>query len=175
MLRYLLPAVVFVVLVAFLAVGLSLDPSRVPSPLIGKPAPEFALPLLQDASNTFSNDDLKGEVSLVNVWATWCVACYEEHPVLVALAQSGQVPIYGLNFKDRRAAAMEWLREYGDPYAATAFDKDGRVAIDWGVYGAPETFVVDAQGIVRYKHIGPLTVEDVQQTILPLVNRLREG
>jgi cytochrome c biogenesis protein CcmG/thiol:disulfide interchange protein DsbE len=173
MIRYLLPAALFVVLVGFLAIGLNRDPSRVPSPLIDKPAPEFALPQLKDAGQTFSSRDLKGEVSLVNVWATWCGGCYQEHPVLVELAESRFVPIYGLNYKDERVKAKAWLRKYGDPYRAIAFDEDGRVAIDWGVYGAPETFVVDARGIVRYKHIGPLTTKDLQNTILPLVERLR--
>jgi cytochrome c biogenesis protein CcmG/thiol:disulfide interchange protein DsbE len=175
MFRYLLPASLFAVLLVFLAAGLYLDPSRVPSPLIDKPAPEFTLPLLKDPARTFSAQDLTGEVSLVNVWATWCGGCYEEHPVLVALARSKIVPIYGLNYKDQRAAANEWLKQYGDPYAAVAFDKDGQVAIDWGVYGAPETFVVDEQGIIRYKHIGPLTADDLQNTILPLLDRLRRG
>ncbi|MGH8503870.1 MAG: DsbE family thiol:disulfide interchange protein [Gammaproteobacteria bacterium] len=175
MIRYLLPAALFGVLVVFLSVGLNRDPSTVPSPLIGKPAPAFTLPQLKDPERTFTNHDLTGDVSLVNVWATWCAACYDEHPVLVELARSGQVPIYGLNLKDQRAAARRWLRELGDPYAAIAFDADGRVAIDWGVYGAPETFVVDKQGIIRYKHIGPLTADVLTQTILPLVRRLREG
>jgi cytochrome c biogenesis protein CcmG/thiol:disulfide interchange protein DsbE len=144
MTRYLLPAGVFIVLLGFLAIGLKLDPSRVPSPLIDKAAPRFALPLLQDQSKTLSERDLQGKVSLVNVWASWCAGCYEEHPVLVALAQSERVPIYGLNYKDTRLAANEWLKEYGNPSTAIGFDEDGRAAIDWGVYGAPETFVVDA-------------------------------
>ncbi len=173
MIRYLFPAALFMVLVGFLAVGLNRDPSRVPSPLIDKPAPKFALPLLRNAEQTFSNRDLEGEVSLVNVWATWCGGCFQEHPVLVELAATRYVPIYGLNYKDERVKAKAWLRRYGDPYQAVAFDEDGRVAIDWGVYGAPETFVVDARGIVRYKHIGPLTAKDLQSTILPLVERLR--
>ncbi|MGI8738423.1 MAG: DsbE family thiol:disulfide interchange protein [Gammaproteobacteria bacterium] len=175
MIRYLLPAALFVVLVVFLGVGLNRDPSMVPSPLIDKPAPAFTLPLLKKPEQSFSNHDLTGDVSLVNVWATWCVACYDEHPVLVELARTGQVPIYGLNLKDQRPAARRWLRELGNPYSAIAFDKDGRVAIDWGVYGAPETFVVDSQGIIRYKHIGPLTGDVLTDTILPLVRRLREG
>jgi cytochrome c biogenesis protein CcmG/thiol:disulfide interchange protein DsbE len=175
MIRYLVPASLFVVLVGFLAVGLYLDPSRVPSPLIGKPAPAFTLPLLRNSARILSNQDLTGEVSLVNVWASWCGGCYQEHPVLIALAQSGQVPIYGLNYKDQRAKATEWLEQYGDPYAAVAFDGKGRVAIDWGVYGAPETFVIDKRGIIRYKHIGPLTAQVLRDTILPLVKRLQEG
>jgi cytochrome c biogenesis protein CcmG, thiol:disulfide interchange protein DsbE len=173
--RYLWLPIVFVVLVVFLAIGLNRDPSRVPSPLIDKPAPEFTLPRLEEPARMLSTRDLKGEVSLLNVWATWCGGCYQEHPVLVELARSGQVPIYGLNYKDQRTKAKGWLQEYGNPYEAIAFDEDGRVAIDWGVYGAPETFVLDANGIVRYKHIGPLTPKDVQQTIIPLVRRLREG
>jgi cytochrome c biogenesis protein CcmG/thiol:disulfide interchange protein DsbE len=175
MLRYLLPAAAFVVLVVFLGIGLKLDPSLVPSPLIDKPAPAFTLPQLKDPGLSFSHRDLQGEVSLVNVWATWCGACYQEHPVLVDLAGSKQVPIYGLNLKDQRAAAIKWLETYGNPYTAIAFDKQGRVAIDWGVYGAPETFVVDAKGVIRYKHIGPLTAEVLQKTILPLVSRLRKS
>src|SRR5680860_333239 len=175
MIRYLLPAALFAVLVVFLGLGLNRDPSMVPSPLIDKPAPAFSLPQLKHPARMFTSHDLRGDVSLVNVWATWCVACYGEHPVLVALARIVQVPIYGLNLKDKRPAAKRWLRELGDPYAAIAFDEDGRVAIDWGVYGAPETFVVDAKGIIRYKHIGPLTAEVLTDTILPLVRRLREG
>jgi cytochrome c biogenesis protein CcmG/thiol:disulfide interchange protein DsbE len=175
MARYLLPVLLFAVLVVFLASGLYRDPSLVPSPLIDKPAPMFTLPRLEEPDRTFSTEELQGKVSLFNVWATWCAGCYEEHPVLVALAESRAVPIYGLNLKDQREAALNWLEQYGDPYTAVAFDQAGSVAIDWGVYGAPETFVVDQNGIIRYKHIGPLTAEDVQNTLLPLVERLREA
>ena len=122
-----------------------------------------------------TKSDLKGKVSLVNVWASWCDACYQEHPVLVALARSRQVSIYGLNWKDQRAAAMKWLQDYGNPYAAVAFDESGKAGINWGVYGAPETFVLDRRGIIRYKYIGPLTVDVLKQTILPLIDRLQEG
>jgi cytochrome c biogenesis protein CcmG/thiol:disulfide interchange protein DsbE len=175
MARFILPAALFAVLVIFLAVGLSLDPSRVPSPLIGKAAPEFRLPALKDSEGEFSNEDLKGQVSLLNVWATWCVACRQEHPQLVELARTNELPIYGLNYKDERDKALQWLDEFGDPYAANAYDADGQVGIDWGVYGAPETFVVDADGVIRYKHIGPLTDRDINETILPLVRELRNS
>jgi cytochrome c biogenesis protein CcmG/thiol:disulfide interchange protein DsbE len=175
MMRYLLPVCVFLILVAFLAIGLYRDPSLVPSPLINKPAPDFTLPQLQNPFRKLSERDLTGKVSLVNVWASWCGACYQEHPVLVALARSKQVLIYGLNWKDQRAPAMKWLESYGNPYAAVAFDEYGKVGINWGVYGAPETFVVDRHGIIRYKQIGPLTADDLENTILPLIKRLQEG
>jgi cytochrome c biogenesis protein CcmG/thiol:disulfide interchange protein DsbE len=171
--RYLVPLAVFLALAGLLFKGLSLNPREVPSPLIGKPAPAFSLPRLKSPDATFSDADLKGKVSLVNVWATWCGACRAEHPVLVELAKSGRVSMYGLNYKDDRTEALRWLQLYGDPYLANAFDADGRVAIDWGVYGAPETFVVDSQGIIRHKHIGPLTVEIVRDEILPLVEQLQ--
>ncbi|HHO69558.1 MAG TPA: DsbE family thiol:disulfide interchange protein, partial [Gammaproteobacteria bacterium] len=141
-LRYLTPLLLFLALAGLLYKGLSLDPHRVPSPLIGKPAPAFSLPRLQQPDAVLSSDDLKGKVSLLNVWATWCVACRAEHPLLVQLARQG-VPIYGLNYKDKRPDAQRWLQRYGNPYLANAFDADGRVGIDWGVYGTPETFVID--------------------------------
>ena len=172
-LRYLVPLAIFVVLVGFLYRGLSLDPKVVPSPLIGKPAPAFTLTTLKDPAQTISNTDFLGKVSLLNIWATWCVSCRAEHEVLVQLAKSGQVGIYGLNYKDDREKARRWLEQLGDPYVANAFDANGRVGIDWGVYGAPETFVIDSAGIIRHKHIGPLTVEIVNEEILPLVNKLK--
>ncbi|ROR29484.1 DsbE family thiol:disulfide interchange protein [Inmirania thermothiophila] len=172
-LRYLLPAAVFAALVALFAVGLGLDPKRVPSPLIDKPAPEFALPSLHDPERIVRRDDLKGRVYLFNVWASWCVSCRAEHPLLVELARRGEVPIYGLNYKDERGAALAWLADLGDPYTDSLMDRDGRVGIDWGVYGVPETFVVDRNGIIRYKQIGPITPEALNETILPLVQRLK--
>jgi cytochrome c biogenesis protein CcmG/thiol:disulfide interchange protein DsbE len=172
-LRYLLPLFVFLGIAAFLFRGLGMDPRKVPSPLVDKPAPAFSLPELRNPSRTVSNQDLQGKVSLLNVWATWCVSCRAEHRVLMRLAQQDGVEIYGLNYKDTRGEAMQWLKVYGDPYVANAFDADGRVGIDWGVYGTPETFVIDRSGTVRYKHIGPLTEADVQQTILPLVSKLK--
>jgi cytochrome c biogenesis protein CcmG/thiol:disulfide interchange protein DsbE len=170
--RYLMPLAAFLALAGLLYKGLSLDPRKVPSPLIDKPAPAFSLTRLDQPEATFGSEDLKGKVSLFNVWATWCVACRSEHPVLMQLAESGKIAIYGLNYKDDRETAKRWLQRYGDPYIANAFDSDGRVGIDWGVYGTPETFIVDQQGIIRHKHIGPLTVEVVRDEILPLVERL---
>jgi cytochrome c biogenesis protein CcmG/thiol:disulfide interchange protein DsbE len=172
-LRYLAPLAIFALLVAFLYRGLSMDPKLVPSPLIGKPAPAFTLPRLDDPSATISNTDLKGKVTLLNVWATWCVSCRQEHETLVELAKTGQVDIYGLNYKDNRQDAKRWLAQFGNPYVANAFDGSGRVAIDWGVYGAPETFIIDRNGVIRHKHIGPLTVDIINREILPLVAKLK--
>jgi cytochrome c biogenesis protein CcmG/thiol:disulfide interchange protein DsbE len=174
-LRYLVPLVLFVVLVGFLFRGLSLDPKLVPSPLVGKPMPEFSLPRLKDPAATISDTDLKGKVSILNIWATWCVSCRAEHEVILLLSRSRNVGIYGLNYKDDRAQAQQWLRQLGDPYVANAFDADGRVGIDWGVYGAPETFIMDQQGIIRHKHIGPLTVEILNEKILPLIDELQSA
>ena len=172
-LRYLVPLAIFAVLVAFLYRGLSLDPKLVPSPLVGKPAPAFSLTRLEDPDATITEADLKGKVSLLNIWATWCVSCRAEHEVLVRLAKTGKVDIYGLNYKDDRAQALRWLQQLGNPYVTNAFDEDGRVGIDWGVYGAPETFIIDRQGIIRHKHIGPLTDQIVRDEILPLVTQLQ--
>lgn len=171
--RFLIPLAVFVVMVIFLAIGLTLDPREVPSPLIGKPAPAFSLPQVADANLTLSPTDFKGQVALVNVWASWCVSCRQEHPVLLQLARQNLVPIYGLNYKDQRAAAQGWLQQYGDPYTASAFDADGRVGIDWGVYGVPETFVIDKAGLIRHKHTGPVTPAALEKDLLPLVRQLQ--
>lgn len=171
--RYLIPLIVFVAIVAFLAIGLTLDPREVPSPFIGKPAPHFSLPQVAEASKTLSNDDFRGQVSLLNVWASWCVSCRQEHPLLIQLAKQNIVPIYGLNYKDDRDAALGWLQQFGNPYLASAFDADGRVGIDWGVYGVPETFVVDKQGIIRYKQTGPVTEEVLRLKLLPLIEQLQ--
>ncbi|MEA3411337.1 MAG: DsbE family thiol:disulfide interchange protein [Pseudomonadota bacterium] len=168
----LIPAIVFAVMAVLLAVGLNLNPREVPSPLVGKPVPEFELARLKDPQATLGSADLSGRVSLLNVWATWCVSCRAEHKLLMALAKTGEVDIYGLNYKDERDAAMRWLQVYGDPYVANAFDGDGRVGIDWGVYGTPETFVIDSQGVIRHKVIGPLSAEIVKERILPLVRQL---
>jgi len=172
--RVLLPLAAFGIMAAFLAVGLGLNPRIVPSPLIEKPAPEFRLPELHDSSRIISKADLKGQVSLLNVWASWCVACRQEHPWLMGLSAAGAVPVYGLNYKDERSDAIEWLGKLGNPYRAIAADRDGRVGIDWGVYGVPETFVIDQRGIIRYKHIGPLDGEALQDVVLPLVRRLQQ-
>ena len=172
-LRYLVPLAIFALLVAFLYRGLSLDPKLVPSPLIGKPMPTFTLSRLDNPAATISDADFKGKVTLLNVWATWCVSCRQEHKTLVQLAKTGQVDIYGLNYKDNREEARRWLTRFGNPYVANAFDSDGRVGIDWGVYGAPETFIIDREGIIRHKHIGPLTTEIINDEILPLVAKLK--
>jgi cytochrome c biogenesis protein CcmG, thiol:disulfide interchange protein DsbE len=171
-LRVWLPVAIFIALVVLLGVGLTLNPREVPSPLVGKPAPAFELPLLLEPDKTFSPSQVKGKVWLLNVWASWCPPCVEEHPTVIALAQSGAVPVYGLNYKDKREEAKVWLAKLGNPFVLSAFDPNGRVAIDYGVYGVPETYVIDKQGIIRYKRVGPLTAQIVQQKILPLINEL---
>jgi len=176
MLRYLIPLVLFLVLAVFLAIGLTRDPHELKSVLINKPGPAFRLPQLKDAGKTISNEDLRGKVWLLNVWASWCVACREEHPWLIKYAQSGVVPIYGLNYKDRREDALGWLEDLGDPYTVSAVDLDGRVAIDYGVYGAPETYIIDQNGTIRYKHVGPIMPDVWSEKILPVVQELnRQG
>jgi cytochrome c biogenesis protein CcmG/thiol:disulfide interchange protein DsbE len=170
--KYLLPLVVFVVLVGFLGVGLTLNPREVPSPLIDRPAPAFRLPQLGEPLQMLTPDDLRGRVWLLNVWASWCVACRQEHPVLVEFARTGAVPIYGLNYKDKREDALAWLGRFGNPYHVSISDADGRVGIDYGVYGVPETFVIDKQGIVRYKQIGPISAEVLAAKIIPLLRKL---
>lgn len=170
--RFLIPLAVFAVLVVFLGVGLTLNPREVPSPLINKPAPAFQLPQLHAPDKTFAQKDMLGKVWMLNVWASWCVACREEHPNLVELARSGVVPIYGLNYKDERADGVAWLARFGDPYQLSAYDRDGRIGIDYGVYGVPETYVIDKAGVIRYKRIGVVTREIVRDKILPLVKEL---
>jgi cytochrome c biogenesis protein CcmG/thiol:disulfide interchange protein DsbE len=172
MARALIPLGIFVVLVGFLWAGLSLNPSEVPSPLIDKPAPMFSLPTLDDPSRAMSPADLKGQVWMLNVWASWCVSCRQEHPVLVRLSETGEVPIYGLDYKDHPDDAKDWLSRWGNPYTASLIDGDGRVGIDYGVYGVPETYLIDKEGIIRYKHIGPLTPQVIEETILPKVREL---
>jgi len=168
------PLAVALVIGVFLAIGLTLDPREVPSPLIGKPVPEFSLPPVKGRTLGLSSADLKGEVSLVNVFASWCVACRAEHPLFMELKKTGVVPIYGLNYKDQPEDAKKWLDELGDPYTRTGADINGRVAIDWGVYGVPETFVIDRQGRIAYKQIGPINPEVLEKTILPLIRKLRQ-
>jgi len=172
MTRFLWPLAIFLALVGFLAVGLGLNPREVPSPLIDKPAPAFSLPVLHKPDMQLSRDDLKGQVWLLNVWASWCVSCRQEHPLLVELAKTGVVPIYGLNYKDERDAGLQWLNEHGDPYTASIMDADGRIGIEYGVYGVPETFVIDKAGIIRHKHIGPITPQALQEELLPIVREL---
>ncbi|MBI5137439.1 MAG: DsbE family thiol:disulfide interchange protein [Nitrospirae bacterium] len=170
--RFILPLGVFVVLVGFLAVGLRLNPREVPSVLIDKPAAAFTVPQLEDPSLTFAPEEMKGKVWLFNVWASWCVSCRQEHPLLVQLARGGEVPIIGLDYKDERAAALAWLRDWGNPYTLSAVDANGRVGMDYGVYGVPETYLIDKEGIIRYKQIGPLTPQVIQEVILPKVREL---
>ena len=176
MLKYLIPLGLFLVLVVFLAIGLGRDPRKVPSPLINKAAPTFRLPQLHAPDKTFSAADMRGKVWVLNVWASWCISCRDEHPLLIEYAKSGAVPIYGLNWKDKPEDALAWLRELGDPYVLSAADLDGRVAIDYGVYGAPETYLIDQGGVIRYKHIGPITRDIWKDKFMPLVQELnREG
>lgn len=174
MTRYLLPLGIFIAIVVLLAVGLTLNPRHVPSPLIDKPAPAFTLPQLQQPEQMLSPADMLGKVWLLNVWASWCTACRVEHPLINELANSGEVAIIGLNYKDSPEDAIQWLKQLGNPYNASAVDEDGRAGIDWGVYGVPETFVVDKQGIIRYKHIGPVEKKDLEEKILPLVRQLEQ-
>jgi cytochrome c biogenesis protein CcmG/thiol:disulfide interchange protein DsbE len=172
--RWTIPLAIFAVLVAFLWTGLGRDPSVVPSPLIGKPAPAFRLAQLQKSDAWLQPDDLKGKVWLLNVWASWCVSCREEHPLLLQLSKAGVLPIYGLDYKDKTEPALAWLRQNGDPYTASIVDADGRVGIDYGVYGVPETFLIDQAGVIRYKQIGPLTAEVLKSRILPLARELQK-
>lgn len=171
---HLLPVALLLALGLILTWGLTRDPREIPSALIGKPVPAFSLPAVQGRTAGLSSVDLKGEVSLVNVFASWCAACRVEHPLFIRLKAQGIVPIHGLNYKDRPEDAAQWLDTLGDPYTRTGADRDGRVAIDWGVYGVPETFVVSADGRIMHKHIGPVTQKDLDRTILPLIARLRE-
>ncbi|HUL41237.1 MAG TPA: DsbE family thiol:disulfide interchange protein [Burkholderiales bacterium] len=173
--RYYLVLAVFIALVALLADGLTLDPHVVPSPLINKPAPHFELPQLRDANKIFSERDMVGKVWLLNVWASWCVSCREEHPVLLEFAKSNVVPVYGLDYKDTREDGVALLERFGDPYRISAFDSEGKVGIDYGVYGVPETYVIDKRGVIRYKQIGPITPDILKHKIIPLVTRLNNG
>jgi cytochrome c biogenesis protein CcmG/thiol:disulfide interchange protein DsbE len=171
-LKFLIPLVIFAALAGFLFKGLYLDPREVPSPLIGKPAPEFALTQLDKPQQTIRRADMLGKVWLLNVWASWCEACRDEHPYLVEFAKLKALPIYGLDYKDQREPAQQWLAERGNPYDASLFDRTGRVGIDFGVYGVPETFLIDKQGVIRFKQIGALTPEVLNDTVLPLLRKL---
>ncbi len=173
--KFLLPLALFSVLVVFLGIGLRLNPREVPSPLIGKAAPLFRVAQLHEQDKVITPRDMLGRVWLLNVWASWCVSCRQEHPVLMDLAKLNAAPIYGLNYKDRRDDGIAWLRQFGDPYVLSAHDLDGRVGIDYGVYGVPETFVIDKQGVIRHKHIGPLTPEAVKTKLLPLIKELNDA
>ena len=171
MVRYVAPLVVFALLVLVFIKGL--DPDRdlnaLPSPFLGNPAPQFDLPTLKDSAARIASKDIDGKLALVNVWATWCVGCRQEHDFLMQLSRQNILPIYGINWRDRREEALQWLAQLGDPYVASGFDGDGRVGIDWGVYGAPETFLIGRDGIVLHKHLGPLNQFIWEQDFVPLI------
>ena len=176
--RFAIPLALFTVLVAFLAIalaraGLGHDPRTLPSPLIGKPAPDFKLAQLHEPDKTFSPQEMRGKVWLLNIWASWCFSCRHEHPLLLELQRSGSIPVYGLNTKNKRDEALAWLNELGNPYVLSVADIEGRVAIDYGVYGAPETFLIDKNGVIRFKHVGPLDRDVLTQQILPIAQELR--
>ena len=173
MMRFILPFVVFMIMAVFMYVGLGLDPHEVPSPLIGKAAPAFTLPQLHEPAKQFSPQDMKGKVWLFNVWASWCAACKDEHPVLMGLSRQNIVPIYGMDYKDKREDGEAVLRESGNPYTLVVSDTEGRVGIDYGVYGVPETYVIDKQGVIQYKQIGPVTPKNLNEKILPLIKELQ--
>jgi cytochrome c biogenesis protein CcmG/thiol:disulfide interchange protein DsbE len=173
--RFLIPLGIFMVLVLFLGVGLRLNPREIPSPFIGKPAPAFTLTQLHESERQFSPQDMQGKVWLLNVWASWCVSCRQEHPVLMGFSRQALVPILGLNYKDGREDGKAWLSEFGNPYTLSAFDANGRIGIDYGVYGVPETFVIDKSGVIRYKHVGPLTPTIISEKLLPLIKELNRA
>lgn len=173
--RFLLPFLVFVSLVIFLAMGLRLNPKEIPSPLIGKQVPAFQLTQLHAPEKSISSADMAGQVWVMNIWASWCVSCREEHPYLMDLFKLNAAPIVGLNYKDGRQEGIAWLQKFGNPYSVAAFDHEGRVGIDFGGYGVPETFVIDKRGVIRYKHIGPLTPEVIHGKLLPLIEELNRG
>jgi len=172
--RFLWPLAIFILLIGFLAAGLKLDPREVPSPLVGKPAPAFDLPVLHQPDKRFVPGDMRGKVWLLNVWASWCVSCREEHPLLVELSKKGVLPILGLNYKDKGDDATAWLKQFGNPYDLSVVDADGRIGIDYGVYGVPETYLIDTEGVIRFKQIGPITPVVLEEKILPLAKALRK-
>ncbi len=167
--RFLVPLILVAVMIPVFVIGLNRDPSEIPSPLLLKPAPVFELPSLKDPNKMVGSTDYEGRLALLNVWATWCVGCRQEHDYLLKLTSEIEIPMYGLNWRDRRNDALVWLQELGDPYVASAYDDDGRVGIDWGVYGAPETFLIGRDGIILYKHISPMTEEVWQKEFQPRI------
>jgi cytochrome c biogenesis protein CcmG/thiol:disulfide interchange protein DsbE len=172
--RFLIPVALFFGLVVFLAIGLKLNPREVPSPLINKPVPNFSLPQLDQVSQTIGNEQMRGQVWMLNVWASWCVACRQEHPLVIEFSKQKIVPVIGLNYRDNRDDGLAWLKEFGDPYMVSAFDEKGLVGIDFGVYGVPETFLIDKQGIIRFKQIGPMTPKVIEEKLLPLIAELNK-
>lgn len=172
--KALIPLVIFIVLVVFLAIGLTRDPREIPSPLINKQAPSFTAPLLHTPEKIFSDKDMLGQVWLLNTWASWCVACRQEHPILVEFAKTKTLPVIGLDYKDKNADGLKWLARYGNPYDLSISDLDGRIGIDFGVYGVPESFLIDKAGVIRYKQIGPITEEALRDKIIPLIRELQK-
>lgn len=172
--KALIPLGIFAVLLVFLAIGLTRDPHEIPSPLIGKPAPAFTAPVLNKAGETLSTKDMLGKVWLLNTWASWCVACRQEHPLLVEFSKSNPLPIIGLDYKDQEADGIQWLARFGNPYTTSITDRDGRIGIDFGVYGVPESFLIDKAGIIRYKQIGPFTEEALRDKLIPLIKELNK-
>jgi cytochrome c biogenesis protein CcmG/thiol:disulfide interchange protein DsbE len=173
MLKFIIPLILFIIMAVFLALGLNLKPNEIPSPFINKPAPTFSAPKLDAPEEKLSPADLKGQVWLFNVWASWCVSCRAEHPVLNQLAKQNAIVIVGLNYKDDPTDAKNWLNNLGNPYDVSIMDQDGRIGIDYGVYGVPETFVIDKKGLIRYKHTGPVSDDDVQKIFLPLIAKFQ--
>ena len=173
--KFLIPLALFVVLVGFLAIGLNRDPREVPSPLVGKPAPAFVREQLAQPEKKFSPEDMKGKVWMLNVWSSWCVSCRQEHPLLVEFARAEAAPLIGLDYKDQREDALRLLKQFGNPYDLSVVDPDGRVGIDYGVYGVPETYIIDKAGIIRHKHTGPITSEALEKKILPLIHELKKS
>jgi cytochrome c biogenesis protein CcmG, thiol:disulfide interchange protein DsbE len=173
--RFLLPLGIFIGLLIFLGIGLRLNPREIPSPFIGKQAPAFQLVQLHEPEKTISPKDMEGQVWLLNVWASWCVSCRAEHPLLMDFAKQNLVPLVGLNYKDGRDDGIKWLRDFGNPYMLSAFDNNGRVGIDYGVYGVPETFVIDKRGVIRMKYTGPVTPEALREKIIPLIKELKSA
>jgi len=172
--KALIPLGIFFVLVVFLAIGLTRDPHEVPSPLINKPEPTFTAPQLHEAGQQFSSKDMLGKVWILNTWASWCVACRQEHPILMEFAKTKTLPVIGLDYKDQDSEGLKWLARFGNPYDISVTDKDGRIGIDFGVYGVPESFLIDKTGVIRYKQIGPVTEEALRDKILPLVRELQK-
>lgn len=173
--RFLIPAGVFAALLIFLGIGLNLNPREIPSPLVGKSAPPFRLSELADPAAFVAPPDMAGQVWLLNVWASWCTACHDEHAALLALSEQNVLPIIGLNYKDSRSEGKRWLQRFGNPYQRSAFDENGRVGIDYGVYGVPETFLIDKQGMIRFKFIGVLTPEIIREKMMPLIKELKRA
>jgi len=171
--KHLIPLAIFLVIAIFLGIGLTRDPRKLPSTFIDKPAPVFRVAQVHAADKTFSPEDMKGQVWMLNVWASWCTACRVEHPLLVEISRSKVVPLVGLDYKDKREDALKFLEQQGNPYMLSAYDLDGRIGIDFGVYGVPETFIIDKQGVIRHKQIGPITPESLQNEILPLIAKLK--